>query len=269
MSSSQGQTAVESLALLLRPALRHCLKKSISLREIISCIKYVLVEIATEELESQNADPNTSRVALLTGVHRKDVQHIKLNGRPKEGGLPLIQRLLARWEQDVRFITKAGSPRTLTCEGAESEFWELVRAVSKEMNPASVLSDLEHRGAVRRTPQGVRLVFEFEEMRQSPGDGFRVAAQDASDVMEAASQNLSFNEEVPHLHLRTEYDNISQEDLPQIRQWLVLEGSRFHKKVRTFLAKFDRDLHPNPKKPGGATVVLGAFSLTKTPKISK
>lgn len=269
MNSTQGHSAIESLAELLKPALRLCLKKSISLREIINCVKYVLVELATEELESQNSDPNTSRIALLTGVHRKDVQHIKLNGRPKEGGLPLIQRLLARWEQDSNFLTKAGTPRTLTCEGPHSEFWELVRSVSKEMNPASILSDLEHRGAVRRTSQGVRLVYEFEEMRRSPRDGFRIATQDARDVMDAAFENITSSTEVPHLHLRTEYDNISQADLPRIRAWLVLEGSRFHRKVRTFLAKFDRDLHPDPKKPGGATVVLGAFSLSKPSKLSK
>ena len=89
-----------------------------------------------------------------------------------------------------------------------------------------------------------------------------MASNDASDVLEAAQENLSLSPKVPHLHLRTEFDNIYLSELPHIRKWLLLEGSRFHKKVRAFLSKYDKDLHPSKPAAAGGKVVVGAYSLS-------
>lgn len=254
-----------SLKLLLRPALRFCLKNLISLQEIVTCCKAVLVELATDELSRKGESVNTSRLSLLTGVHRKDVQQIRDEGEPKEGHSLFAQRLLARWEQDSRFTTSSGKTRVLSCDGEHSEFWNLVRSVSKEMNPASVLSDLEHRGAVLRTKNGIRLVYEFDQLSGNPVEGYRLASSDASDLLEAAQENVSSSLAVPHLHLRTEFDNIYLSEMPQVQKWILLEGSRFHKKVRTFLSKFDKDLHSRKTGAAGGRVVVGAFSLSVVP----
>ncbi|MBN8549269.1 MAG: hypothetical protein J0M12_08150 [Deltaproteobacteria bacterium] len=262
---NESQTQ-ESLKLLLRPALRYCLKNFISLPEIVRCAKAVLVELAADTLKQKGEPINTSRLSLLTGVHRKDVQQIRETGAPKEAKSLFAQRLLARWEQDPRFLTAGRRTRVLTCDGEGSQFWELVQCVSREMNPASVLSDLEHRGAIERTPHGVRLIYEYEELKKDPIAGFRLASNDAADLLDAARENLSIQGPSPHLHLRTEFDNIYLDKLPEIKAWLLLEGSRFHRRVRTYLSRFDKDLHPAKNAEAGGKVVVGAFSLTSEEK---
>ena len=62
---------------------------------------------------------------------------------------------------------------------------------------------------------------------------------------------------------RTEYDNISISDFPEIRKWLIKEGAAFHNKARGYLSQFDLDINPKPDHEGGARVTVGTFSYTE------
>lgn len=57
----------------------------------------------------------------------------------------------------------------------------------------------------------------------------------------------------------TEYDNVCLDELPKVKEWLLKEGTKFHKKARDFISKYDLDVTPNDKKIGGGHVFLGAF----------
>jgi hypothetical protein len=41
--------------------------------------------------------------------------------------------------------------------------------------------------------------------------------------------------------LRTAYDNIDPNALPEIRRWILKQGAEFQSRMREYLAKFDRD----------------------------
>ncbi len=264
--SSPDHYKEQAVAALLKPCLRFCMRNLISLQEVIRIAKATLVDLAIEELESKNEPVNTSRIALLTGVHRKDVQYIRDQGGPKQRPSLFAQRLLARWENDARYRTANGKCRVLRCDGERSEFWALVQSVSREINPASALSDLESRGAVVRRGDTVRLVYEFERLGSNPIEGYRLGALDAQDLLEAVQDNIQAPSVDPNLHLRTEFDNIFASDIPKIRRWLLLEGSKFHRRVRAYLSRFDRDLRPERVDPAGVKIVVGAYSRAPTSK---
>jgi len=231
--------------------------------------KIVFVEVAAEEISSVSKKVNVSRISLSTGMHRQDVKRIFREGKRKDYTPGYITRVMGQWQQDEKYITSNGKPRILECEGEDSEFNNLVRSVTADVHPGTVLFQLERIGAIEKTPKGIKLKGFVYVPKSDPIEGFKLFAKDSFHLLNAVDENLLQNEKVPNLHIRTEFDNISATDLPKIRSWIVQEGTRFHQKVRKFVSKFDLDINPKKNKDGGARVVLGSFSRCLNPDAHK
>ncbi|RMD86346.1 MAG: hypothetical protein D6808_03595, partial [Candidatus Dadabacteria bacterium] len=180
--------------------------------------------------------------------------------KESEGGL--ASRVIGQWQQNKRFLTKSRRPKVLSIDGDDSEFNKLVRSISQDVHPGTVLFELERIGAVERTKNGVKLVARAYVPKHNPKEGFRLLSEDVSDLMLTIEENIFLRDDNPNLHAKTEYDNISEEDVPKIRNWILKEGAILHQKARNFISKFDRDLNPKKKKTKGRRmrVVLGSYS---------
>ncbi len=263
------QRLTKSLKRLLRPLLRFCVRHSIKFQDMLDLLKAAFIEVAEEELRSRDESINTSRLAMVTGLQRKDISRLQGNDPSTDSGASLLSRIIGQWQQHKDFCQRPGSPRLLGFEGAESEFAELVKSISKDINPYTVLFELERAGLVSRQDNHLELrtatynisgVAQFEQ-------AFELLERDSSDLLQAVEQNVLHSLKVPNLHQHTEYDNICVDALPQIQKWLLDKGTTFHEQARNYLAKFDQDVNPRlRKKQGGARVALGAFSLTVQPK---
>lgn len=257
------------LRYMLRPLVRFCLRHAKPIQEFIDVLKVVYVEVALEELQKETSKINVSRLCVVTGVHRHDMNRIFREKRPPiRRAASLLARVVGVWESDKRFCNSSGQPRVLSVDGEDSEFRELVLAVSKTLNPGTVLYGLLRAGSVVHAPRGVRLVKAPVSHRKDPARVYELLARDVESLIEASEYNVRHNPEPRNLHLRTEYNNIFKSDIPKIRNWLINEGRKFHARARKFLAKSDLDLNPDRAARGeaaGYRVVLGAFSLTAEP----
>lgn len=257
---------LDCLKLMLRPVVRFAIRRSLSVQDLVESTKIVCIEVAAEELERREEKVNISRLRVVTGMHRRDVVRLYREKGIKTAGGNLIAKVIGQWQFDRRFATKGGAPRVLSHEGEDCEFNRLVRTVSVDVHPASVLFELERLGAIDRTKRGLRLMqVGYLPSSKDPRDVFKLLARDADDMICAIEENVFNDPAVPNLHVQTEYDNISAGDLLAIRKWLFQEGSRFHKKVRHYLAKFDLDLNPSRRKEGGGRVVIGCFTRAQEP----
>jgi len=256
---------------MLRPIVRLCFRRSLQLNDVIGLLKEVFVEAAKEELKNSGETPSLSRLSVMTGVHRKDVTRLERAGDVSRTPDNLIARIMVQWQHDPRFSTKGGKPRALTSEGRESEFAELVRSVNGEdVSPYAVLHEMERLGAVDRGPQGLSLVWRDFVPGADVRSGLEMLASDTVDLGQAVEENL-FNPSTPqkNLHLKTEFDNILPDAVSEIRAWILQEGSLFHRRVRDFLARYDRNITPALKGSGGrCRVVLGTFSLTTPTRLT-
>lgn len=252
--------SLRCLRLILKPIARFCLNRSISIQDVTEAFKITMIDLAEEEILKSGEKPNVSRLSVMTGLHRRDVMRIIGGNQENQGPSGLISRIVAQWEQDQRFSTKAGMPRVLTCGGDKSEFSELVRCVSSDVHPGTIYFQLERLGMIEKVKGNVRLKKRAENLRGDPEKGYFLLGQDVSSLITATNENLFGALKTPNLHARTEYDNIFKEDIPKIRDWLLKEGTTFHQKARNFLSKYDKDFNPHLKREGGGKVVLTAFS---------
>lgn len=259
---TQENILVYCLRRMLKPAIRFCLRRSLHVQDVIESVKVVFIEAACDELQANGQGVNVSRLAAMTGMHRRDVMRIHKESSISEQPQGLVNRVIGQWQQDPRFTTKYGRPKVLSFEGENSEFQELVKLVSNDLHPGTVLFELERIGAVQKSRSGVRLVVRAYVPKGNAKEGYDMLASDAADLMNAVEENLFEPVHVPNLHAKTEYDNVSVDAIPEIREWLLREGSALHQKARNYLAKYDLDINPAADAgSGGARVVLGTFSL--------
>ena len=263
MPISQRQIFLKALEGLLRPLARFCLRRSLKLQEFTETAKAVFLEIAAEEIKREGAAVSTSRLSVITGLHRRDVMRLFRNQESKLGtDTSIVARVIGQWQQDSRFSTRNGKARALQIEGRNSEFMELVRSVSKDLNPYTVLFELERIGAVKRSENTLTLESSVYVPSGDIKEGLLLLARDSADLISAVDENIFKPDELPNLHIKTEYDNICPEFIPEIRRWFLEHGQTFHEEARKFLSKFDKDLNPKLSgKAGGIRAAVGTFSL--------
>ena len=275
------QVPNQCIVALLRPLVRFCLRHSVRLQEVLELLKAAYVDVAEEELAGQKESSNISRISAMTGVHRRDVTRLLSEERTLKNSTNVVSRVLSLWQYDARFTTKNREPRVLSFEGKENEFVALVSAVSNDLNPYTILFELERTNSVERTEKGLRLSSKIGISEGDIEEGFQMLGADSNDLLSGVGENILNPQDIPNLHLKTEYDNIPKADIPQIREWFLREGSLFHERARSYLATFDRDFqYPASKGTGGvaqgtentserARVALGTFSFTEIFKDKK
>lgn len=261
MMSERKANLLKLLALVLRPAIRFCLRHSLRLQDFLECAKTVFIEESAQALESQGQKRNISRISVMSGVHRRDVARIQEYGLQLFYEPDVVTKVLGMWQSSSQFSTGMNEAKPLSCDGEKSEFVALVRSVSKDINPATVLFELERVKAVEKREGKLHLRVESFVPKGNTLQGFNILAHDADDLTRTVEENVLSAPAVPQFHARTEYDNVRPDALPEIKRWFLREGHEFHARVRAFVSKFDQDIHPDPKFNGkGSKVVFSAFS---------
>lgn len=249
-----------TVEVMLRPVIRFCLQYSFKMKDFSECLKRAFVHAACAEIVRAGKAISVSRVHVMSGVNRIDVARI-LEGKERSPKTQdIVSKVVGQWRNDRNYLTASGMPRVLTAEGMESEFVTLVRSVSSDLNPYTVLFELERVGMAERTRNGVKLtgsVYIPTDLHEA----FELMADDVDDLMRTVEGNVSLPSDDRALHIKTEYDNIPLEKVPLIQRWVRRQGSLFHRKIRDFLSSFDRDITPaRGHSPGRARIAVGSFN---------
>jgi hypothetical protein len=249
---------------LLLAAVRFALKRSIRLRELLELLKQALVENAIEELRLHGSPVTAARLSVMTGVHRKDVDRL-INQSPAAelNESSLISRIIGQWRANPLFSDKIGRPRILSLENSGKDFAELARSVTTELNPSLVLAELERVGAVKRHRLGLKLVAHVYVPSPQETSYYDMLAEDSQDLVACIEHNVSQETGDKNLHIKTEYDGIPDELLPEVSEWILREGSLMHKKFAEYLSSKDKDTNPALRKSQGRNrVAVTSFGIS-------
>lgn len=144
------------------PVARLLLRAGITYQQFESVAKRAFVREAANDPDSRGRPTNTSRIAVKTGLSRKDVKRLReltaaeigssAGSRADQSGPPA--RVLHAWHVDKRFIGKNGKPRDLDFQDDEKGFCALVRAVAGDVPPGAVRTELKRAGAVLELEDG-------------------------------------------------------------------------------------------------------------------
>ena len=157
MSDSKG-SATAALRLLFRPIARIMLRAGVNWRELADVCKATYVEVATEDFGIRGRPTNVSRVAILTGLTRREVHRLRtlLEDESPEifNRMNYATRVLSGWYQDEEFLDADGNPLPLTRSGESRSFEALCGKYSGDVAATTMLKELKYVGAVVEAADG-------------------------------------------------------------------------------------------------------------------
>jgi Family of unknown function (DUF6502) len=153
--SSPSPAFVQALRLLLRPIVRVVLSQGIPFAYLSELLKSILVEEANQNFRLDKKSPTDSRISLLTGVHRKDVNRLRNAVVDADTKLPskvsLGGQLVAQWLGNDQYLDEKGQPKPLPrykSEGGLASFEALVMGVNSDIRSRVVLDEWTRLGVV-------------------------------------------------------------------------------------------------------------------------
>ena len=142
-----------ALSLMFKPLVRLLVAQGVTHAEFSETAKEVYVEVALRHFEV-DGKVNKSRVAILTGLTRKEVKNVidrTISATSQDKSYSRPERVLTGWYSDPKYQGPYGIPLELPYDnGSEDEpsFVDLVRHYSGDMAPRQVLNELVESGSV-------------------------------------------------------------------------------------------------------------------------
>jgi len=201
--------ASQAMAQVLQPLARLMIGHGLQLMPTVELLKKALVDESQRSYGLDDKASSDSRVALLTGVHRKDVKRLREAAATEQisptPAMPVAAAVVARWISEARYLNADQSPRALARTVKRSpvgapDFTTLVAEVSRDCGARAVLDELLRLGVVVLREDGCA---ELKSASFVPQDGLRESfdffANNVSDHLASAVHNLSAAPSAPRL----------------------------------------------------------------------
>lgn len=251
---------------LLRPLVRILLRNNVSHRTFTDLAKQVYVEVANAEFGISGKKQTVSRIAILTGLTRKEVQRL-LRPLPASRSMEDKQyhrgsRVITGWLRDRKYGDGKGHPRPLSIEGKGATFSALVKSYSGDIPVRAVLDELLWVGAVKQLKDGrICLVSRGYIPQKGSAEKLQVLGSDTADLISTIDHNIYLKPTKPRFQRKVMYDNVPLDAAKEFRTLAAAEGQELLEKLDRWLAHRDRDTNPASKGNGRVRVGLGIFQF--------
>jgi hypothetical protein len=162
MTDSGRKPLFAAILAVMRPVAATLLRFGVGYMEFSDICKTAFVEAASDEFGVRGRQTNTSRVAAMTGLTRKEVRRIRalklLTTLPSAASYSAPAEVLHAWHADPRFCGTTGIPMPLTFDADSISFSALVNSCVGDIPPGAIRAELKRVGAVVEDPDGRLIV---------------------------------------------------------------------------------------------------------------
>lgn len=258
------QLVQKSVMQLLSPLVRLLLRHGISHAEFSNWAKQAFVHEAEKHFSvDEKKKPTVSRIAVVTGINRKEVK--RLQELPEEERVSLSRnnraaRVVTGWLQDTEFLNAEGKPKPLNYGTADEGFNLLVKRYSGDVPVRAILDELVRVGTVSRDKDdAVTLIRSGYVPHESKEEMLRIFGESATDLLDTLDHNLSSDAGHSRFQLSVVYDNISSKSLQQFKQLSRTKATELLKELDRFLSAKDKDINENIEEEGRYRTGLGIY----------
>jgi hypothetical protein len=266
MQNDIQQQILGAVLVVLRPIARALLRAGVGYREFSEIAKTAFVDVAGKDYGLRGRPTNISRVAVMTGLTRKEVRRIR--DKTEVGNVTTLVKLtpmgevLHRWHTEKDFITENGEPADLPFNSEEASFSGLVKKFGGDIPPGAMRTELKRIEAIKELDDG-----RLRAMKRGVVGlkGYEKLISGLAHVVYPAALALSHNmstdndDEVwAHRSASTQY--VRRNDLQRIRRVSADRANAFIESVDDFLAAYETlyELESEEEEVGTA-VGVGVF----------
>jgi len=245
--SDGKKSATVALRLLFRPIARIMLRAGVNWRELADVCKATYVEVATEDFGIRGRPTNISRVAILTGLTRREVSRLRtlLQEADPEmfNRMNYATRVLSGWYQDEEFLDADGRPAPLPPAGGTPSFESLCGKYSGDVAATTMLKELKHVGAVAEDASGA-LTAKMRYYMPDLMDPVRMLSSGSvlEDMGYTVAYNLHRSDKDPgRFERRATNTRMPASAVPEFRRFIEQEGQAFLEVIDAWLSEHEID----------------------------
>jgi hypothetical protein len=250
-----------ALARLLRPLFRLLLRYGVSYGSFEALARKTFVDVAMDVAGLDGKKPSLSRISVLSGLTRKEVQRLSTPGEatPAADQHNRAARVLTGWVRDADFHDTHGRPRILDPDGPAG-FALLVKRHSGDVPARAVLDELIRVGAVRARDDGrLELLERAYVPSRSAVEKLRILGNDVADMIDTIDHNLMHGATDPRFQRKVMYHSVPTEALPEFRKLGAKQSQTLLEKMDRWLAAHDTDNPADQPDLPRARVGLGIY----------
>lgn len=155
MQEKLKEQVLDAFLLIMRPIARILLRYGISHREFSEVAKTAFVDVASADFGLRGRQTNISRVAVMTGLTRKEVKRVRDEIAGGERSVSVkttpISDVLHHWYAQAEFTDGDGAPLTLPFAGEKGAFTSLVKAYGGDVPAGAMRTEMIRVGVVEQT----------------------------------------------------------------------------------------------------------------------
>lgn len=251
MDTSSQPWLASAFQRLLRPLVGIALRNGVMYREFASWCKHAYVDVAASEYGKGGRPTNQSRIALMTGIDRKQIKRLREDTAAGAGDAERrasrpghLSRVLTEWFTDPRYLQGDGSPAPLT----RSRLLALCERVGGDIAPSAAARELLDSGTLRREGDHYSPARRYYMPQQAEPDALTRSADVIADLTTTVSHNLYRPEGTPsRFEGRATNLNVGEDVLPEFRTFVERRGQKFLEDIDLWLT--EREANRDPDRP--------------------
>lgn len=231
---------------LLKPIVKILLKNGVTWKAFSELAKKVYVDVASTDYALDYKKLSATRISMLTGIQRKDIQKIKERSSEEDAETlnknNMATKIIGAWLRDSEYVDENGEPKSLPIEEGEISFLALVKKYGADLTYRSVLDEFVRLKIVEvnSVKAEVKLLVKGYVPLEGIDEKFVMLGTDVGDLIRTFDHNTSNKPEDSYLQLKVCYDNLPESILEELRSSSKKEGFALLKKFDEFLSQHDR-----------------------------
>jgi hypothetical protein len=264
MSNTIQEKILSGMYGVMRSICRLLLRHEIGFREFSDLTKAAFVQVATEDYGLRGRPTNISRVAVMTGLTRKEVKRIR--DLEVEFGNEFLSRrnphaeLLHYWNTDKDYSDAGGKPKALRYEGQGESFQALVKRCAGDIPAGAMRTELKRIGAISEIENGLLVVKTRQHLPKSVNErllnGIEYGLRTLAATVDHNGDPIS---EFPRPQKFIHSSEISRDKLPLLQKFIRERIESFSTETDDLLSTAEAT--PSEKEAGKpcSTVGVGVY----------
>ena len=256
---------LNALLVALRPIAKALLRNGIGYREFNEISKTAFVDVATSDYGLRGRPTNISRVAVMTGLTRKEVR--RLRDKIEDGTEVAVAKstplavVLHTWFSDPEFVDAEGKPRSLPFDEGNPSFTDIVKRAGGDIPPGAMRTELKRISAIEELDDGT--LVPLKRYATAKGNdqvlitgltrGIAPLASAIAHNLEAADPGNLW------LQRTVSTDSVRHEDVGRLRRISYDRLEEFTEAIDDLYSAYETLHSSDPERAEPATIGIGVY----------
>ncbi len=228
----------------LKPLISLMSRECIAFGDFSSLAKQAFIHVTEQELLASGQKATTSRIAIITGLTRKEVAALRKQKVPQQEQdfhQNRAVRVISGWMGDDDFRDTRGEPKPLVLQGKTDSFEALVARHSGDIPYRAMINELIRIGAAELLEDGrVALVRAVYIPSGTESGKYDLLGEDVALLIETIKHNIQHPDD-PRYQRKVCYDKVPRKYVEAFKTFANRENQALIMKLNAWLAAHDMD----------------------------